>query len=466
MYQKNILLVEPDFPIPTKSKNHKNFLPIGLLKLASYYRNQNFEVDLIRGKKLSDKFITPSLIEITSLFTYWSDYVWDAVKFYREHFPDPDVTEIRVGGIYASLHFENQDFRYKCKKYHVTPVKGVQEEVENFFPAYDIVKNSDNHVDYQIIHSSRGCFRKCSFCGTWKIEPEFKGKKEITSTIESGLQMGLKNLVFYDNNLFYNPFIESILKELAILRKERKIGWCESQSGFDGRVLLQKPHLVPLLKKAGFRYPRIAWDWGYDQWPEIEKQIRILVDSGYNPKNITVFMIYNWKLDFEEMEQKRIKCWEWKVQISDCRNRPLEQLHDHYKPLKDQNHGNDYYINPNWTDAEIKQFRQNVRRQNICSRQNLAFHSKLLEHKKHFTKEHYNRLKLVSFGRAAKFLPDLWIPSKVTHPQNRDKWSVKPVEPPKNLAELLDADQEMRDIWNEFVEQTPVKEEQIVCLEN
>ena len=29
-----ILLVEPAFPIPPKSKNHKDFLPIGLLKLA------------------------------------------------------------------------------------------------------------------------------------------------------------------------------------------------------------------------------------------------------------------------------------------------------------------------------------------------------------------------------------------------------------------------------------------------
>jgi len=27
-----------------------------------------------------------------------------------------------------------------------------------------------------------------------------------------------------------------------------------------------------------------------------------------------------------------------------------------------------YFIHPKWTDAEVKQFRKNVRRQNICVR--------------------------------------------------------------------------------------------------
>lgn len=430
----NILLVEPEFPIPAKSKNHKNFLPIGLLKLASYYRYQNCEVDLVRGKILPTKFEIPSRIEVTSLFTYWSEYVWDAVKFYREQFPNPEITEIRVGGIYASLHFEKPVFMEKCKDYHVIPVKGVQEEAEKFFPAYDLVKNGSNPIDYQIVHSSRGCFRKCSFCGTWRIEPEFKGRNKIEPIIEPGLEIGLKNLVFYDNNLFYNPHIEYILNELIELKKQKKIGWCESQSGFDGRILVEKTYLIDLLKKAGFKYPRIAWDWGYDQWPTIEKQIQALTDAGYNQRNITVFMIYNWKLSFEEMEKKRIKCLEWGVQISDCRYRPLNQLHDHYKPSKDQNDNGDYYIHPDWTDAEVKQFRKNVRRQNICNRQDLLYHSKLLENKKHYTKDQYNLIEKMSINDAKKFLPDLWIPSQITKPENRYKWESKVVIPPTKVS--------------------------------
>jgi len=72
---KRILLVEPDFPIPPKSKNHKNFLPIGLLKIASYLRAKGNKLRLIRGtpKNIVDIEISnflPHEIWITSLFTY------------------------------------------------------------------------------------------------------------------------------------------------------------------------------------------------------------------------------------------------------------------------------------------------------------------------------------------------------------------------------------------------------------
>ena len=82
-----ILLVEPNFPIPTKSKNHKNFLPIGLLKLASFYRAKGNEIKLVRGNlKLEDFGFTPDEIKITSLFTYWAPYVKDSVAYYRKMF--------------------------------------------------------------------------------------------------------------------------------------------------------------------------------------------------------------------------------------------------------------------------------------------------------------------------------------------------------------------------------------------
>ena len=46
-----ILLVEPDFPIATKSKNHAHFLPVGLLKIGTYHKQQGDKVKLIRGLK-------------------------------------------------------------------------------------------------------------------------------------------------------------------------------------------------------------------------------------------------------------------------------------------------------------------------------------------------------------------------------------------------------------------------------
>ena len=84
-----ILLIEPNFPISNKSKNYKNFLPIGLLKIASYLRKNKVKIKLKRG--IPDSFediailnrFKPDEVWVTSLFTYWSKYVKEAVDFYK-----------------------------------------------------------------------------------------------------------------------------------------------------------------------------------------------------------------------------------------------------------------------------------------------------------------------------------------------------------------------------------------------
>jgi hypothetical protein len=45
---ENILLVEPKFPVPKKSKNHAKFLPVALLKLARYHEKRGDRVELPR----------------------------------------------------------------------------------------------------------------------------------------------------------------------------------------------------------------------------------------------------------------------------------------------------------------------------------------------------------------------------------------------------------------------------------
>jgi len=419
---KNVLLVYPDYPIPHKSIHHKNALPIGLLKLSSYYKKkEKATVELVQGKKLPNKFKEPDIIEITSLFTYWSQYFWDSIKFYRENFPNYKKTRIRVGGIYASLHHGNKEFVKLCRRYHVSRFKGVHKSAEQYFPDYELLNDNGTKLDFQVVHTSRGCHRKCSFCGTWIIEPNFECKDSINKMIQPGLKLGLRNLVFYDNNLLKNPNIKDILKELIELKNGKKIGWCESQSGFDGRLLVEDPELALLLKKAGFRYPRIAWDWGYSDWSEIEQQIKVLLEGGFSKDNLSIFMLYNWDLDFEEMEKKRMKCWEWKLQITDCRFRPLDSLHDHYNPTTDQSNGKEYYIHPKWTDFEVKQFRKNVRRQNICIRMRLPYHSKLLE-RKVYTNQQYSFINTLPASEIKKYLPDLWYPETIVLPNNYEKW--------------------------------------------
>jgi len=351
-----ILLVEPNFPIPPKSKNHSNFLPIGLLKIASYHRLLRDKIELRRGN--SPASLYPDQIKITSLFTYWSKYVKESVEYYRRLYPK---ASIEVGGIYASLMPEHCKTYTGCNKVSRGLYKcGVAEKLE---PAYDLVK-----VDYQIVHASRGCFRHCHFCGTWKIEPKVTHKKTLKNEIKTN------RLIFYDNNLIANPHIENILNEISETRINRCAVYCESQSGLDGRVLERKPSIAQLLKKARFQNPRIAWDGGISLKDKIKNQIEILLQAGYHSKEVYIFMLYNHQsIPYDEMREKLEQCRRWRVQVIDCRFRPLDRTEDNYDPRTKRQTPQDYYIAPNWTDWQVRRFRKAVRRQNIAIRLELPY---------------------------------------------------------------------------------------------
>lgn len=384
-----VLLVEPAFPIPAKSKNHKNFLPVGLMKIGAWLAATGSEVRLVRGgpddatnRSVLENWI-PNEIWVTSLFTYWSQYVVDAVHAYHARFP---AARTRVGGIYASLMSDDCKARTRCDEVH----RGVVKEAEQFFPNYSLIAPfNGGDLDYQIVHASRGCFRHCSFCGTWRVEPKFEHVESLARKITSPSgRIEYKKLVFYDNNLLAIPNIESLLRELTDLRNAKKILSCESQSGFDGRLLLAKPTLAAEIRSAGFRNVRVAWDWGLQDASTVERELQLLKHVGYNLKDLYVFMLYNWDIGFEEMERKRIQCWKWGVQIADCRFRPLDRTFEHYNPRVIQTE-DDYYIRQQsgWTDALIKEFRRNVRRQNIAVRQGLDEYSHTLERRGHTNRE-------------------------------------------------------------------------------
>lgn len=435
---KKVLLLEPNFPIPNKSRNHSNFLPIGLLKIAGYLRTKSIEVKLLRyeeandNKKRHDNSVQttlddkpleddskeeidffPDLICITSIFTYWSKYVKSAVSFCKKKYGE-DVP-VLVGGIYASLLPKH------CKDFTGCDdvILGTIEGAEECMPAYDLVD-----VDYQIIHTTRGCIRQCGFCGTYIIEPKWLCKNSIKDEI---LQNDKKKVIFYDNNLLANEYIEDILNELIELKKEKKISYLESQSGFDGRILTKKPYLAKMLKDAGFKNPKIAWDHSFKQYKTIKKQIDILVEGGFTEKEISIFMIYNYEekggLDYNEMEEKRVKCAEWGVQITDCRYRPLERTDDEYSPYKKHQTNKDYHINPNWTDHEIRKFRRNIRRHNICMRHEVDYHSSILERKK-VPQEEAARYREMNYDEVKNYIPDAWSPFKFHDADEQDYYKL------------------------------------------
>ena len=368
----NILLVEPNFPYPNKSKHsanevHKNFLPIGLLKLGAYHKTEGDKVKLVRGTKSKDELnnFKPDKIFITTLFTFWSGYVWDTVSYYRSLFPRSEIT---IGGIYVTLHYKTNKFKRLKNEYKVKIHIGLHTKAEEFLPDYSLLSGK---IDFHATHAMRGCIRRCSFCGTWRIEPRiiYKTAREI---IKELMAVKKNQIIFYDNNFLANPNKKDILKALAGLKINNNLVLYESQSGFDGRILEKDPELAILIKNAAFRNVRIAWDNSIKDKKSIKKQIDFLVKAGYSAKELSVFMIYNFDIPLEEMIMKQKYCLKFGVQITDCRNRPLDIDFDNYKPHA-WRHGQtskDYYIHESkgWTDRKIRLFRSLIRTHNITIR--------------------------------------------------------------------------------------------------
>lgn len=402
---KRVLLIDPAFPIANKSRNHKDLLPVGLLKISTYLKSRDIQTSLIRLNKDEnfDEYIldfNPNLVMVTSVFTYWFNEVKEAVQYSRRILPDVPII---VGGVLASLLPEVCKKELDCDYVQ----EGVIECAEHQKPDYSLLENNGEDINFQIIHSSRGCQRKCGFCGVYKIEPHFFGVPSIKEEIVK------KNLVFYDNNFLRNPQVEKLLHELIELRKEKKITKCESQSGFDGRILRRNPDLAKLLKEANFKDPKIAWDGPYKAHANRAKEIQVLEDAGYARKEIAVFMIYNHdELDYNDLEDKRAFLFNQGVQVSDCRYRPLDRLDDGYNPYARKPQTNEeYHISPNWTDEEVRQFRRNVRRHNICIRHSMSYHSRMAERKK-ISKEESMAVREMSYEEAKKILKDAWNPAE------------------------------------------------------
>lgn len=365
-----VLLVEPAFPYPNKSKNrateiHKNFVPIGLLKLGSYYKSKDAQVRLVRGQSKRELFgdFIPDKIFVTSVFTYWSEYVWETVRHYRALFPRAMIT---VGGIYASLHHEKKYFREYQKKYKVDCHIGLHSKAENYYPDYTILGSEINH---HVTHAMRGCIRRCTFCGTWKLEPERydKTSRELVDEINA---IGKNRVIFFDNNFLANKNIKDILEQLSKIRINKRPVIYESQSGFDGRLLLKAPELAVLLKKARFRNIRIAWDNSVNEHKAVKKQLEYLCGTGFKAKDMAIFVLYNYDIPYGEMLKKLEFCSKWGVQIADCRYRPLDSIRDGYNPHKKNQTSEDYYIHEKagWTDKKVKDFRRRVRQHNIWIR--------------------------------------------------------------------------------------------------
>lgn len=189
--------------------------------------------------------------------------------------------------------------------------------------------------DYQIIKISYGCPNSCQYCFASKdmkvypIPPINRNLVKIT-----------------DENMMVFPQAIDWMDELGSKKVDGKVVYYQLICGIDFRNMSYEKACA--LKRNRFRDVRLAWDFGHILKPRIEQTIKWLTKAGYNSKDLSVFMLTNWKIPYEECVKKLETLWKLKVKINDCC-------------------WNCSYRSPipvYWTLEEIKKFRKAARKHN------------------------------------------------------------------------------------------------------
>src|SRR5450759_2428266 len=237
MANKNMLLIEPGY----KNK----YPPLGLMKIAQYHgpNGKGDRVKFIKGEDRSVLDTCWDRIYVTTLFSFEWKKISEAIDFAIESSGD-QPNNVFVGGIAASLM--QKSFLDETRWRGVRFIKGLlkeapavslqldafQEELysedTNGMPIEDLIPNYSilDQITYKypvhdgyFAYASRGCVRKCSFCGVPKLEGDLYDTTSLTAIVE-GIQKlygTKKDLVLMDNNVVASPRFKDIIAEIRDL---------------------------------------------------------------------------------------------------------------------------------------------------------------------------------------------------------------------------------------------------------
>lgn len=178
------------------------------------------------------------------------------------------------------------------------------------------------------IQFTKGCPNACEYCYEQKeqvfYDPEIPKDKEVQ---------------ILDMNFLANP------KGKEILRSLPKKKW-EFVCGIDFRFLDQE--YANLMKEKGFIKVRWAWDYNFGQQKIHKRTLEMLLKAGYKARELSVFMLVNWKTPYIECCRKLDLLKVWNVKVNDCCWDGGYRL---AKPVY-------------WTPEQIKKFRKKCRKHN------------------------------------------------------------------------------------------------------
>jgi len=302
----HILLVEPAY--------YTRYPPLGLLKLASYYRLQGNSVELIRGCSFPHK--KPDKVCVTSLFTWGWKEVWEAVRYYKSLFPS---AEICLGGIYASLMPEHAKLS-GADQVHI----GLVKEAEDLLPAYDLVPQ----WQWSILFASRGCPNHCSFCAVPRLEGRLNSCK---ASIKHLVYPGHKRLILWDNNILASPSWNSVVAEA------QELGIAvDYNQGLDARLVTSE--VARTLSKLKMPCVRLAYDFKV-KGKYVKKAIELVISTGIRGREIFVYVLYNFNDTPDDFFERVRDVLTWGAVVFPMRFEPLDSMtrNKHISPSWDKN---------------------------------------------------------------------------------------------------------------------------------
>ena len=283
-------MLEPAYP--------NKYPPLGLMKLATYHKSRGDYVRFVKGGKAS------ALLErhwdrvyVTTLFSFeWKrtaaaiDLAIQAVRHQTER--------VIVGGIAASLMHEEflreprwagvrfikglldgppatalqlsaEDYEFGADDLNGTPI-------EELTPDYRILDDIDYTYpvnDAYFGYASRGCVRKCAFCGVPKLEGPQREMPSLVNLVHgvSTMHGPKKDLVLMDNNITASARYREVIAEIrdlgfekgATLTREGKRPVkrrVDFNQGVDARILAKSPMYLREMAGICIDPLRIAFD--------------------------------------------------------------------------------------------------------------------------------------------------------------------------------------------------------------
>ena len=322
MANKKILLIEPGY----KNK----YPPLGLMKIAQYHgpRGKRDDVRFIKGEDRSVLGTAWDRIYITTLFSFEYDRIATAIDFALQ-VANGHADKIFVGGIATSLM--HQRFVDEPRWHGVRFIKGLlssppapslklddfSEElysddaagvpIEDLVPDYSILGQIDYVYpvrDAYFAYTSRGCIRKCGFCGVPKLEGPQRDTESLTGLVKAidRLYGVKKDLILMDNNVVASARFKEIIAEIRdlgfvpgakIRRAQERVAVqrrVDFNQGVDARILCKDPMYLRELSSICLKPLRIAFDHLGLREP-YEKAVRYAHEFGLT--ELSNYMLYN-----------------------------------------------------------------------------------------------------------------------------------------------------------------------------